>query len=130
MGTCCHTPCTDFGADKCVQNGQCKPDGSGCAYYPAATPCANATCGAGVITTNACDGNGFCKAAQPTPCAGNYACADANTCKTTCSVNTDCASVIYACSKIVAGECLLAHGEPCTLGQQCASDGCINGFCQ
>jgi hypothetical protein len=47
-----------------------------------------------------------------------------------CTASTDCAAAKYVCGTIAAtsGQCLLASGQPCTAGDQCASDGC-GGTC-
>jgi hypothetical protein len=131
-GICCASACTDQGAMSCGQKGTCSADGSTCLRYPAGTVCGSPSC-SGVTLTPAptCDGNGACTVKVGSPCAGNFKCATATTCKTQCNANTDCSATKYICGTITATakQCLLAPGQPCTIGNQCASDGCSGSGC-
>jgi hypothetical protein len=130
-GVCCATACTDQGAASCGHNGKCEADGSACAFYAAGTTCGTATCSGSTLTpAAACNGSGACKAGTAGACPGNFKCASAQGCVTTCTAATDCAAAKYECGTIGAtmGQCLLVSGQPCTVGDQCASDGC-SGTC-
>jgi MYXO-CTERM domain-containing protein len=56
-----------------------------CSFPGASTTCDDG-CKDGAIAR--CDGTGACSAA--TPCPGNFRCADANTCKSSCLADSDC----------------------------------------
>lgn len=63
--------------------------GAACAYPSAVTLCAS-SCAGEAFTGSTCDGRGACTADEPRPCAGNFVCADAALCKTSCAADTDC----------------------------------------
>jgi hypothetical protein len=75
--------------------------GAQCAYPSAVTLCASA-CNGETFLGSTCDGRGACTADDPRPCAGNFVCADAVTCKTRCAGNADCRQG-FSCE---AGKCL------------------------
>lgn len=77
FGTACGGECNGIGVNEC-------------AFSSAVTACA-ASCSGWVLTESTCDGLGGCIAEAPHVCAGNFACEDAETCKTTCAENSDCA---------------------------------------
>lgn len=63
--------------------------GAQCAYPSAVTLCAS-SCSGETFLGSTCDGRGACTADEPRPCAGNFVCADASVCKTSCAGDADC----------------------------------------
>jgi hypothetical protein len=94
--------CLAFG-EPC--GGACNGIGvSECAFPSAVTAC-GASCGDSMIEESTCDGLGACVADSPHVCAGNFACADETSCKTSCDEDNgdaDCADEFH-CSK---GQCV------------------------
>ena len=100
-------------------------DGKGaCALPGAEKTCGASSCSAGKQTGKSCDGNGGC-AEQQAACAP-YVCG-ATACKTTCSVDADCASGNFC----KAGSCAPKQelGVACTASSQCKSGNCVDGAC-
>jgi MYXO-CTERM domain-containing protein len=62
---------------------------SACAFPSVVTSC-GADCVDSTLTENQCDGKGGCAPEAPHACAGNFKCADAAHCKTTCAIDADC----------------------------------------
>ena len=75
--------------------------GATCAYPSAVTLCASSCSGESFLGST-CDGRGACTADDPRLCAGNFVCADAITCKTSCVADPDCRQG-YRCE---TGRCL------------------------
>lgn len=65
-------------------------DGASCAYPGAVTTCGS-SCAGEKLTLSTCDGRGACATDVARGCAGNFVCADAIACKTSCTTNVDCA---------------------------------------
>ncbi len=78
-----------------------------CSFLGSATTCAGGCTNSAIST---CDGAGSCGAAAA--CPGNFACADATSCKSTCVADTDCAGG-YSCK---SGACSAASAK-------CSADG-------
>ncbi len=100
-------------------------DGSGACTFPGgAVPCASSTCSGGTQTDHACGGDGSC-GATATSC-GKYACG-ASACKTSCTLDSDCASGAWCNS----GSCedKLTDGGQCNANNQCAHGHCIDSVC-
>jgi hypothetical protein len=126
----------------CTNIGQGQPDNN-----PAGT----------CIGTNACDGAGHCKASNGQTCATGADCASGNCVDGVCC-DTPCQGSCMACNVAThvgtcwnlpqysqdsypanicvgnnqcdgAGHCLLANGQTCSSGGQCASGNCIDGVC-
>jgi hypothetical protein len=122
--------CHDQGMTSCKSTGVC--DGAGaCAVYPKGTACGGAACTMGSLTTAAmCDGKGTCVPQSPSACPGNFACADATTCKTTCASDADCTAPM-GCDP-ASGKCSVmkkARGEACTAAGECLTGFCADGVC-
>lgn len=64
--------------------------GATCAYPDAVTTCGSA-CSGERLTLSSCNGRGACVTDVARGCAGNFVCADAVGCKTTCTTSNDCA---------------------------------------
>ncbi len=64
-------------------------DGNACAYPGAVTACGS-SCTGEKLTLSTCDGKGACTIDVPRSCAGNFVCADATACKTSCASKADC----------------------------------------
>ena len=114
----------------CGYDGTC--DGLGGCYRPGAGhPCgAAAACnGANVVPTSACDGQGNCAPAVQVSCAP-YGCnTAAATCRTTCTVNADCAPNTQ-CTKNSCGTVQKkAIGAGCLADGDCTSNFCTDGVC-
>jgi hypothetical protein len=83
------------GRPNCAGVGVCKGSCNGslanqCAYPGAATECSPAACNNGIgYPATSCNSTGACSTSQPVQC-GNYACGE-QSCKTSCTVNADCA---------------------------------------
>ncbi len=95
---------------------------------PAGTTCGDASCASGILTqARTCDGAGLCQNATVGPCAGNYACLNATSCKTICAADTDCRGGYYC----QLGQCVTkkSDGDVCASGNQCQSNYCSNGYC-
>ncbi|MBI3070863.1 MAG: hypothetical protein HYY84_01920, partial [Deltaproteobacteria bacterium] len=74
-----------------------------------------------------CGTSGACPTTTPTACAGDLVCANGTSCKSTCSMNSDCRTG-YRCS---GNSCvpLTATGLACGGGIECVSGKCIDGVC-
>jgi len=89
-GTDTRNDCTASATTTCGLDGSC--DGSGaCRKWGAGTPCGVAACAnATVSPVPGCDGAGTCVAGAPSSC-GVYQCSGTGaTCKTSCTLDTDC----------------------------------------
>jgi hypothetical protein len=128
-GACCATACTLQPQSTCGRNGQCKPEGGGCADYPASAVCAPPSCANGFLTAQrTCDGSGTCSAAVTAPCTGDYACSSAQSCGTTCSQDDQCRAGFFC----HGGACVAhsqADGQACNVGPDCIHSNCVNGTC-
>ncbi len=97
-----------------------------CVYPGAGSSCGALSCSAGVQTNlGNCNGGGGCTQTT-TPCSA-FTCG-ATACKTSCTVDTDCASSSYYCS---GGACQLkaANGSTCASSTSCQSGNCASGVC-
>ncbi len=127
QGTDPHGDCDVAAPDTCGDSsGDC--DGVGaCEKYPAITPCGTPAACVNGVQTNAdnCDGQGVCVDNGAQPCSP-YACG-ATACKTSCTVDVDCAANAY-CAGIA---CALkkANGGACAGANQCTSGSCVDGLC-
>jgi hypothetical protein len=77
FGTTCGGSCDGLGATACA--------------FPSAVTSCGSTCADAVASVSTCDGLGECVAAPREACSGNFACADATSCKTACATDADCA---------------------------------------
>jgi hypothetical protein len=116
-GLCCDSPCSSRcqacdvpgSLGRCVPvkgaphgaRGACARAGTTCggscdgAFVAACTfPAGGTSCGSacvsGVIVRSACNGNGSCAQLDPQACEGHLACADASSCKPSCTTSDDC----------------------------------------
>lgn len=134
-GVCCATACPDQGAASCGTNGVCT--GGTCQTYDTTTVCAAAGCANGAVQggrfasatltgARTCDGTGTCTADSGAACSGNFVCADATTCKTSCANDADCVAGTYCDG---SNQCvpLLANGDACAADGQCQSHVCAAG---
>jgi hypothetical protein len=81
------TRCKSFGS---TCGGACNGvTASACAFPSVVTSCASA-CANATLTESTCDGKGGCAPEPVHACAGNFVCADAAHCKTSCAVDADC----------------------------------------
>jgi hypothetical protein len=117
-GRCCSAACTigdaTCGATACDDTGAC--------IYPMdTTACGAASCAGDMLTKQVCSGQGSCVPNAAAPCPNGFACQDATSCKTTCTVAADCATGFYC------------NGDAC-LAQQATgactrNDACTSGIC-
>jgi hypothetical protein len=124
------TECPAEAMSSCRRKGGCNGSGA-CAFYAKGTGCAAASCTAGVLTAAAqCDGLGACVTGAPMPCPGNFACASAQTCKTTCTGDADCGPNL-GCD-VAAAVCSIAkkgQGQACNADGECGTGICADGVC-
>ncbi len=132
-GTCSPVPagqdplaqCTDQGAASCMTDGACNGAGA-CELYVAGTTCAAQTCSTGTYTqARTCNGTGTCQVGTTSLC-GTYNCDTNNTCRTTCTMASDCATG-YVCNSGVCSKKL--NAAVCTAGTECQSGQCQQGVC-
>lgn len=118
-GVCCDTSCTGQceACDIAGHEGTCTPakglahgkakacagtdatcggtcdgiDTKVCSFAQASSACGVA-CANGQLSSSSCNGQGACVVSDSHACPGNYACADATTCGTTCSTKDQCAA--------------------------------------
>jgi PKD repeat protein len=148
-GFCCNSPCTGVcrACDVAGQEGSCRnvpdnqdPDnectgtgtcgghcnGLGACEAPTGGTCAAATCTGEELTTFACNGAGACLPSIAN-CAP-YACnAATDSCYTSCSDDTQCASGLGC----LGGQCvqLLPDGASCGSDFECLSGYCVDRVC-
>ena len=120
-----HKICQDLGATSCSTNGLCDGNGA-CQDYPAATPCSQETCVAGLHTpASQCDGSGKCVPSDPIGC-DPYVC-NGPTCYKSCtSSSIQCISGKF-CTNASCGPKL--GGAECSVGTECLSTFCAQGAC-
>jgi len=132
VGTCVAVTGMPHGSrTACAGSGTCGSfcngtDPSACHYPGSTTACGSASCASGIGTlVGGCSGAGACNQTT-TPC-GNYACGS-TACKTSCTLDTDCASSAFWCT---GGSCQLkgANGSTCSVPAGCASGNCVGGIC-
>jgi hypothetical protein len=125
LGTNPRKQCTDNGAATCGTDGYC--DGTGvCEKYPAGVACQTAGCTGSMLTfAGRCDGNGTCSAPASQSCAP-FTCGAGGQCKTTCSMDIDCAAGTFC----VSGSCgKKPIGASCGTNDDCNSAFCAQGVC-
>jgi hypothetical protein len=118
-GTCC-------GSLSCAIGG-C--DGAGaCTPAPAGTVCQTDSCAGFTAVVHVCDGTATScpSATMPQQCPGNLKCADATSCKASCSQDSDCNGGWCNGGTCAAG---LSNGQACTHAAQCMSSICDRGHC-
>jgi hypothetical protein len=134
-GVCCSASCTVTNPP-CGQTLACATGTGVCMNATVGTACAKVvscnTTSNQATTDTQCDGNGNC-ATLPmiAACPGNYKCASASACYTSCTpgTTTHCIANYYTCNTAGTG-CLLSTGQPCSAGSQCASGSCSGNICQ
>ena len=112
------------GASSCALDGLC--DGAGlCRNYVNGTECQGPNCSGGTLTLHECNGSGLCLSTQSscTP----YTCANASSCRTSCTVNTDCAAGHFCDGGSCGGKKI--KGDPCSADAECESNACVDGVC-
>ncbi len=107
----------------CDGAGACQPATNG-------VVCASPTCSGSTLTTHTC--NGVVVGSCPTssgPCPGNLKCADASTCKSSCSVSADCVSS-YCCDNSACINTATKCGSSCSdCSAQAVNKACVSGNC-
>ena len=96
----------------------------------AGVQCAAESCsGSNLTQAKTCSGAGQCSAGgQTAPCAGGFVCkADGKGCESSCSAEEGCQSGWFCQSGVCQNK--RSHGDTCTVGKQCLSEYCANGFC-
>ena len=137
-GNCCAGACStsdaDCGATACDASGQC--------VYPGiSTACGTIRCVGNVTTVHgACSGSGNCMLRSPMTCPGNFVCADATSCGTSCSAagtapnatSTGCASGYYCDTTLATPACsntLKSTGAGCNNSFECVNGDCVSNAC-
>ncbi len=131
QGLCCASACSRDNESTCAQSGQCKADGTGCALYDDSIVCAPASCSNGQLTPAAtCNGQGVCQPETTTACPGNLGCADATSCKTTCTSSADdCVNGTFCQADGTCQHGTQPSGLSCNEATDCASGHCVNNIC-
>jgi hypothetical protein len=135
-GTCAPIPLNQPApSGQCTADGTCGNTGlcdgaSGCQQAANGLGCAPAVCASRSSQFQAvatCNGAGNCVTPLPTTCSGNLACTSSGCTRTTCAVDTDCASGYY-CN---GGTCTQQQTSgSCTANDQCAAGlFCTDGYC-
>lgn len=88
---CCAIACPPMDPESCGRNGKCDAGGESCALYPAEDPCGPTVCEDGSTKTDRCYA-GTCQPGEAVSCAKGLACADDETCETSCATALDCAN--------------------------------------
>jgi hypothetical protein len=125
VGTDPHQDCQDQGTASCQRDGVC--DGAGaCETYAAGVACQQGGCAGSTLTfAGRCDGLGTCVTTASLSCVP-FSCAAGGQCKTTCTVDADCA----AGSTCKNGSCGRAPiGASCATATDCNSGFCAEGIC-
>jgi hypothetical protein len=107
----------------------CNVSTGACNYPTGSTACGpGPQCGSAMLTPQgSCDGTGSCAPGTAAPCPGHLQCADASSCKTTCSVDGDCVGG-YFCSGTTCAPTRM-DGTGCTADDQCTNGHCVDGVC-
>jgi len=109
-------------ASSCGNDGTCNGSGA-CRKWVSTTVCVAASCASATTEkrTSYCDGAGACLATAATACNPGFACVG-TACKTSCTVDGDCASTHYCSS----GTCVLKkdNGTTCVAGNECKTGQC------
>lgn len=119
-GDRCPAGTTAYGPDGlCDGAGKCR------AFAKPGVTCGASTCTASVQTNKVCKGDAD-SCVDATVSCGGYACGD-STCKTSCTVDTDCAKSSYC----FGGTCVLRleNGKDCSEDRVCASGIYVDGVC-
>jgi hypothetical protein len=116
-------------SNRCGNTGSC--DGAGkCQLTDAATTCGARSCdpATGILTAEPrCDGKGSCQAAEPgISCAPARCNAAHSGCASPCGSSDDCLPP----NQCLAGSCGKSDvALPCSTGDQCKSNLCVDGVC-
>ena len=115
-------------SDGTVCGGACDgTNAAACAFPGNNTSCRMASCANGTFTAAAtCNGMGQCPAPQTTNCTP-YICGN-NACRNSCATDADCVAGYY-CNGMMQCAPKAPNGTPCTMGTQCMSTLCVDGFC-
>ena len=136
LGTCSNIPlgqpdllsrCPTTAVLGCGTDGTCDGAGS-CHLFSVGTQCVAGSCPAGTAIRTpprTCDGIGHCLTVNTAPC-DPYLCDGASSCKNTCISTADCLAP-NSCNGMVCGK--KANGGTCTIGGECNSNVCSQGFC-
>jgi hypothetical protein len=133
-GTCISVPagqdplaqCADQLAPSCKTNGSCDGNGA-CQLYASGTVCGTNGCTAGTATAaGKCDGAGTCQAGATSTCNAYVCDATAGVCKSSCTLDTDCATG-YFCLGGTCGK--KSPGATCAADSDCTSSHCAQGVC-
>jgi hypothetical protein len=123
-----HNECSVQAASSCGTTGMCSGVGT-CQLWPSGTTCGSPpSCSMGTLNLgDACNGSGDCVIGGTASCFP-YVC-DTLTCFTSCTSNAQCATGRYCEPATTTCNPLKAQGASCTIGTQCASGHCVDGFC-
>ncbi len=124
-----HGNCTAGTGGECGQTGTC--DGGGkCRLQASGKGCGTgAVCTGTVAKGQACDGAGSCLTlATGTDCAPGV-CVSGTGCKTTCTVDTDCASTAYCDTSVGQCKTKKTGGGACSKASECGTGFCVDSVC-
>ncbi len=131
-GTDPHNTCADSrvgNPSSCGTDGACSVSGV-CRVYTYGTSCGADQCVDGAVQQQICNGFGACAVDPALDDCGSYQC-QAGACKTTCTVNQDCAADAFCDTTTLPGKCSLDKplGATCSSVAQCQSGNCVDGTC-
>jgi hypothetical protein len=127
---CCDKPCAGCAACSRASTGQ--PDGTCAAVTDgldphAACAAAGATCTAGSLSNQVCNGSAACRK-NTTSCAPFTCTADGKGCASSCASDGECAGTQYCDSTHVCATKSM-RAALCTGDHQCVSGFCVDGVC-
>ncbi len=118
--------CTPATPESCGFDGNCDGQG-GCDFHPQGTVCDPERCQNDIhYPTDVCDGAGSCQDSGQDACLP-YVCLDASSCRTDCSLDTDCVTG----SHCEGGACVayIPRGQACSRDEECITGHCTDGVC-
>ncbi|MCG3172124.1 MAG: hypothetical protein GMKNLPBB_00269 [Myxococcota bacterium] len=125
--------CADDGAASCLRDGFCNGGGA-CRLYANGVECVQNSCTGAqnetLVNADTCNGSGTCMDNSTTSCAP-FKCTGAPgsaSCASTCVLDSDCVSSHY-CDGANICQPKKAQGVACSLGNECQSNSCADGFC-
>ena len=125
------TVCRAAAAGGCDVAESCTGSSAACptdAFAGAGVTCSPTSCANGATSTHTCDGATTTCGSTPSGCPGNFVCATATTCKTSCAADADCTSAtLYCINPGASGACTAKQpaGATCTNDNECLNGSCL-----
>ncbi|MDY0000802.1 MAG: MopE-related protein [Polyangia bacterium] len=107
--------CTQDPVATCDQDGMC--NGSGvCRLWASGTVCAAQTCvGSTLYPNDLCNGTGDCSDGGSQACANNFLCANGTSCRTSCTLDSQCVSGYLCNTNVCCLDSATGSGASCGL---------------